>query len=880
MVFGAKFAARFYFNPMVGIRENREGMKPFFTTFLHLLSRFTGSGGGLDHGVVQFGLGAVLWGVLVVLARQRQRRTQATRERLLLWGFALAMSRDLLLLAMAFLQMLGALDPVVLQQVLPPLENALLNIAMVTVAGAFIRYLLDDARLTRRYLHLGLDSVLLCYLATFWWWGTYVPLHPGVRFSQTWCDWLFRLDGSLLLAVAPVLLARRIRGWRRNLVVSALGLFFLYEALKMSDMALGEVYEPLFASIRHGLYLLGIVLLGWLYLREQEAERSAAEAALRQQSHFLDTILNAIPAPIFFKDAHGAYLGCNEAFCKYLGQPRERIVGRTVYGVAPTEQAQVYHEADLALMRQGGNQVYEGQVVAADGSPHEVIFHKSVFPDADGGPGGLVGTMLDISERKRAEEHIRQLAYFDPLTGLPNRSLLQSRLEQALQHPLREGGTVALLFLDLDRFKEINDTFGHAGGDRLLQGVAERLRGLQREGDTLARFGGDEFALLLDPVRGELGAAGVAEKIIELFAHPFELEEQEIFTSTSIGIVLAPRDGGDMGALLKHADMAMYAAKERGRNVFQFFSQEMNRRALEHHQVATSLRRALQQEEFFLVYQPQFDLSGGRICGVEALLRWRHPEQGLVSPAAFIPVAEETGLIREIGEWALRTACAQNQRWQEAGLPAVLMGVNLSARQFRQQDLIGRVERVLAETGLEPRYLELELTESMLMEAADATIGILSRLRMRGIRLAIDDFGTGYSSLSYLKHFPIDRIKIDRSFVRDISRDGDDTAIVEAIIAMARSLRLGVIAEGVETEEQRRFLLERGCQQMQGFLFARPLSAEECGRLLAGERPAAPDQVPPGCSLASAPAESALPIPARGAAASSGTRRATPHGAS
>ncbi|MDI3547347.1 MAG: hypothetical protein PWR10_999 [Halanaerobiales bacterium] len=445
---------------------------------------------------------------------------------------------------------------------------------------------------------------------------------------------------------------------------------------------------------------------------------------------------------------------------------------------------------------------------------------------------GAIETLEDITERKQAEEMLWQQVYHDALTGLPNRMLFNDRFTQALAHAYRNRQKLAVLFLDLDRFKNINDTQGYNVGDQLLQGVAERLTDLVREDDTVARMGGDEFILLLPEIAQAENATKIAKKILEAFKQPLMIGGHEFYITSSIGIVFYPNDGEDAETLLKNADIAMYRAKEQGGNNYQLYDPMMNVKASERLVLENSLRYALEREEFVVYYQPQVSISTGKIIGMEALIRWQHPEWGLLSPAEFIPLAEETGLIIPIGEWVLRTACAQNKAWQEAGYPPVHVAVNLSARQFQQQNLVETVTRVLKETGLEPHYLELEITESIAMQNADFTIVMLRHLEEMGIHISIDDFGTGYSSLSYLKHFPLDTLKIDQSFVRDLTIDPNNKAIVIAIIAMAHSLKFKVIAEGVETQEQLAFLKQQQCDGIQGYLFSKPLPAEAFEKIL------------------------------------------------
>jgi diguanylate cyclase (GGDEF)-like protein len=435
-------------------------------------------------------------------------------------------------------------------------------------------------------------------------------------------------------------------------------------------------------------------------------------------------------------------------------------------------------------------------------------------------------------ERKNAEENLAYLKQYDPLTGLANRTLFQDRLQQALARANRDDDMVALMLLDLDHFKAVNDVLGHAGGDELLKEVAERIEGLVRKSDTVARLGADEFAIILEEMSDAQDVAPVAQDILNTLSESFVLDGHEIPVTASLGIAVRPPSEGD--SLLKDADAAVYRAKERGRNTYEFYAEEMNVRAFERLTLRNMLRQALKEEEFLLHYQPQVDLATGAIVGAEALVRWRQPDSGLVPPARFIPVLEDTGDIVGVGRWIMRTACHQNRAWQDSGVAPLRVAVNLSARQFSQGGLVSTVADVLEESGLDPSCLELEITESLLMEDLNASLQILGELQnvAEGLRVSIDDFGTGYSSLSYLKSFPIDLLKIDQSFVREIPGDSDDAAITAAIIGLAHSLRLGVIAEGVETEEQATFLRERGCDEAQGYYFSRPLPAGEFAELL------------------------------------------------
>ncbi|MEO8600407.1 MAG: EAL domain-containing protein, partial [bacterium] len=427
-----------------------------------------------------------------------------------------------------------------------------------------------------------------------------------------------------------------------------------------------------------------------------------------------------------------------------------------------------------------------------------------------------------IVDANRTEQRIRHLAYNDPLTDLPNRALFFKQLERCIEQARQSGEMVAVLFLDLDRFKNVNDSFGHAVGDRLLAAVAQRIRRNVRSVDCIARLGGDEFTVVLADMTSLNAAATAAQNICRSLSSPFQIDGHDIFVSTSIGISLYPNDGIDAGALLKHADTAMYRAKK-GHYGFKFFEAAMEFAVSEQMRLESDLREALNRQELEVYYQPQARLDNGQVVGMEALLRWHHPTRGPVSPVEFIPVAEETGLINPIGEWVLRTACTQLQTWLKSGMPPMRMAVNLSVRQLLQENFTATVEQVLADTGLPPQLLELEITESTLMENAQDTLQALQRLRRLDVRLSIDDFGTGYSSLAYLKRFPVNTIKIDKSFVDDVPHDADDAAIIKGIIALAHSLRLEVVAEGVETESQLRFLRDQSCDLMQGYFLSKPV---------------------------------------------------------
>ena len=534
---------------------------------------------------------------------------------------------------------------------------------------------------------------------------------------------------------------------------------------------------------------------------------------------------------ILLTDADRRIISVNKVFEEMTGYTPDEVIGQNPRLLSSGRHTPEFYAAMWQAIDTQGK--WQGEVWnrRKSGDVFPVWLTISAYRDAHGKVLNYVGVSSDISERVAAQERIRQLAYFDSLTNLPNRRLLQDRAEQALASAEREGKQLALLFVDLDHFKTINDSLGHSMGDRVLAEVAHRLQGCVRRMDTVARLGGDEFVVLLTDVTIE-GATEVARKLIYRVAKPYQIDNHELGVTPSLGISVFPQDGRDFESLLKHADTAMYRAKESGRNGYQFFASEMNVAALERLMLENSLRQGIERGEFVLHYQPQIDLASGRIVGAEALVRWRHPQLGLVPPGKFIPVAEVSGLIVMIGDWVLREACRQSRAWQEAGLPAIGIAVNISAVQFRSGRIEDNVAAVLADTGLAPNLLELELTEGIVMAGADATVETLQRISDMGVKLAIDDFGTGYSSLSYLKRFPIDRLKIDQSFVRDIVTDADDWAISSAIISMGHSLRLRVIAEGVEHIEQLEMLRRQGCDEVQGYYFSVPLPADDFAALL------------------------------------------------
>lgn len=530
---------------------------------------------------------------------------------------------------------------------------------------------------------------------------------------------------------------------------------------------------------------------------------------------------------IMITDATNRIVSVNAAFQAITGYGREEVLGRD-----PKFMGSGRHDADFfrtmwAVLRENGH--WEGEIwdKRKDGSIYPKWLTIDSIRDDRSAISHHVAVFSDITERKASEERIAFLAHHDPLTGLSNRLTLTLHLEHAIEQAKRDQSRIGLMFIDLDNFKRINDTLGHHIGDLLLCEVARRIRGAVRESDIVARIGGDEFVVVLERCQLPTDAASVAQKIIDQLAEPYRFESLELHTTPSIGIGIYPDDGGDIETLMKNADAAMYHAKSLGRNNYQFYAQEMNAAAAQRLRLESRLRLSMAtSEDFTLHYQPQIDLSTGRVIGFEALIRWQDAEMGSVPPGTFIPVAEEIGLIQYIGTWVLHTACQQARAWLDAGLDFGKVAVNVSPQQFRQPRFPALVQTILDETGLPAAALELEITESTLMDTADFAVSILKQLKDVGVALSIDDFGTGYSSLAYLKRFPIDYLKIDRSFVRDIETDPSDAAIAIAVVALAHSIGVKVVAEGVETEGQRDFLARYGCEQVQGHFYCRPVPAE------------------------------------------------------
>jgi len=568
---------------------------------------------------------------------------------------------------------------------------------------------------------------------------------------------------------------------------------------------------------------------GWLlYLLVNKGLALVArtEEALRLRDRAIEASGNAIFITSNLEEDR-PIIYVNPAFESITGYRASEVVGRNPRFLLGSDNKQ----PELEAIRSALKEERPCRVVLRNYRRDGTLFWNELYISPVRNPVGVVthyvGVQNDITQSRSYQEELAHRHRFDTLTGLANRNLLIDRIDTAIARAQRGGRSVAVATLDLDNFRVVNESLGHQVGDQLLRLVAERLTSNVRAGDTVARMGGDDFAIVFIEQGGESVVAAETRRIMQAFEQPFVLLERELFVTISMGVVVSPYDGEDAEALLKNAETAMYLSKEQGSNTCRIYAAEMNARVAERLDLDGKLRRAIERNELHLHYQPQLDLRTNRIIAAEALLRWRHPEMGPIPPAKFIPLAEETGLIITIGDWVLRTACAQNLAWQKAGLDPLVVAVNISARQFRQGDLAKRVASIIAETGLDARYLELEMTETAIMENPGEVIKTLNELKAMGVRLAIDDFGTGYSSLSYLKRFPVDRLKIDQSFVKDIPLDSENAAIVQAVIRLGHSMNLRVIAEGVETVDQLAFLRANQCDEKQGYLFSKPVPPEE-----------------------------------------------------
>lgn len=560
----------------------------------------------------------------------------------------------------------------------------------------------------------------------------------------------------------------------------------------------------------------------------QDSERSRQQL-LRDSKERLAQVIDTVPACVSAFDRDGACIFLNSRAAARFNVDAHGAIGQRADALLGDEMGARSLSLDQMVFRSGvALPTFEEESAAQEGGESEYwLTTKSPLRDGDGMIAAVLTSSLDITDRKKAERHLVHLAHHDALTGLPNRTFLQDRLRREIARARRGDRIFALLMLDIDRFKTVNDALGHHAGDALLCAVGERLGTHIRKKDVLARLGGDEFALLLAGIRNPQDALDRAEQILGALKQPFTIAGEDIVVGASIGVVLHPNDGDDAEDILKKVDIAMYRAKAEGRNLYRAFDPAMMSSARGEITLEAELRRALANQEFELFYQPQIDLRTNRIVGAEALIRWRHPTRGLVRPLDFLPFAEETGLIIPINEWVIAQACSEARSWCAHGLPPLRVAVNLSPVQFRNRNMVALVDDILARTGLDPKRLELELTETILMHDADAVTIELRELRKRGVSVSIDDFGTGYSSLAYVKKFPVDRIKIDQSFVRNLTSDPNDAAIVRAIVNLGHSLGIDVIAEGVDSADQVEMLRAEGCEEAQGFLFAKPLPVEE-----------------------------------------------------
>jgi diguanylate cyclase (GGDEF)-like protein/PAS domain S-box-containing protein len=580
-------------------------------------------------------------------------------------------------------------------------------------------------------------------------------------------------------------------------------------------------------------------VIGLVVFATDTTERKHMELALAENQARLSALVRAIPDMVFLKDVNGAYLSCNPETERFFGLKEAQILGKTDFDLHTREMAEVFRARDQRVMETGVAETFEEWMTYAENG-YRGLFEtiKTPIRDADGRITGVLGVARDITARKRAEQEVERLAFYDSLTNLPNRRLLLDRLQHAVSASARSESHGALLFIDLDNFKDLNDTLGHDMGDRLLEQVAQRLVTCIRESDTVARFGGDEFVVMvenlsLDAEEAITEAGWVGEKILIALNQPYALGGAEHHSTPSVGIVLFRGNTQSVDDLLKRADMAMYQAKAAGRNTLCFFDPDMQAAVSARSALEADLRQGLQRQELLLYYQAVVDAEG-RLQGAEALVRWQHPQRGLVSPAAFIPLAEQTGLILPLGQWVLQSACEQLVAWQRnAATQGLSIAVNVSARQFRHPDFVAQVLEVLRLTGARPQRLKLELTESLLLQDVEDIIAKMNALKSRGVGFSLDDFGTGYSSLSYLKRLPLDQLKIDQSFVRDVLSDPNDAAIAKTILALAHSLDLQVVAEGVESQGQLEFLKRNGCRAFQGYLFGRPAPVQVLEQALA-----------------------------------------------
>jgi diguanylate cyclase (GGDEF)-like protein/PAS domain S-box-containing protein len=647
------------------------------------------------------------------------------------------------------------------------------------------------------------------------------------------------LTGRVLASGQPLLMSRDDPRFAEGRILGSVCVDWLGAPLKSGARTFGVLAVQSYTeSVRYTERDLEV--LGFVSRHIASAiERKRSEDETRRAVSVLRSTLESTADGVLVVDRAGHVVSFNQRFAHLWRVPEDVLASGSEERLLAYALDQVKNpEHFLSRVKDLKDRPDEEAGDTVELRDGRVFERYSVPQRLDGLPVGRVWSFRDITDRRRAEERVEFQAYHDMLTGLPNRLLLRDRLSVAMAHAQRRRQHLAVMFLDLDHFKLINDTLGHSVGDRLLQDLAQRLGGCVRQDDTVSRVGGDEFTLLFPGLGRGLDAVRMAQKVLKSIAQPFFVDGHELHVTASVGIAIYPEDGKDAESLMSNADGAMYRAKDLGRNNYQLWTSGMNSRALERMALEGRLRRALERDEFVLHYQPIVDLRTGAIVGMEALLRWQHPERGLLGPDTFVPVAEDSRLIIPIGEWVLREACLQLRRWHDAGFTSLRIAVNLSGRQFQQQELVKTVERSYLEAGIPPECLDLEITESVAMQSVDWTASVLRSLQRMGVRISIDDFGTGQSSLSYLKHFPLTTLKIDRAFVKDIRVNPDGEAIVKAVIALAHILKLRVVAEGVETEQQIAFLREVECEEMQGYFYSRPLPAENLrGILEAGRVP-------------------------------------------
>jgi diguanylate cyclase (GGDEF)-like protein/PAS domain S-box-containing protein len=599
------------------------------------------------------------------------------------------------------------------------------------------------------------------------------------------------------------------------------------EEVEDLSIGAGEIYSCRALAIRdvNDRYLYSVHIL------VDVTEQRRLEEALRHERALADATIDCAPGVFYVLDTEGRFRRWNRYLNRLTGLADDQLLRASSLSIIHPDDRH-YIAAKIQEVFSAGYAEAEARLVLPDKGVRSFSFTGQRF-EVDG-ETYLAGFGVDVTDTKRSLEQMEHLATHDRLTDLPNRNLFFDRLQHSLEKAARRDEHVAVMFVDLDNFKQINDSFGHQMGDLLLMRIAAQLQSCTRRQDTVSRLGGDEFTVIVEDIResSEEVVAATAERIVKALSSPFDLGGREALLSASVGIAFYPKDGADLASLLKSADTAMYKAKEIGKNNYQFFTEEMNTHAAERHALERDLRNALARDEFFLVYQPKINLRDASVSGVEALLRWQHPQRGLLLPDEFIPLAEATGLIVPIGDWVLRRVCAQIREWSGQGLRDIRVSVNLSPRQFREAGLAGNIQSVLRANGIAATSLEFELTETCVMDDAASATEILQRLKDMGLGLAIDDFGVGYSSLQYLKRFPIDNLKIDSHFIKDLATDADDQAIVDAIITMGHSMRLEVIAEGVETLQQLEFLQATGCDFVQGYYIDRPLSARRAAEVI------------------------------------------------